>query len=177
MGKRGNPPCAAGALGAGPGGVTGVGSDIIFSERRGQSQKPEEIYELVEQLVPNGGCRAPGAGLDAVCGAMAGRLLSRATIKAGILQLDGTDHVIQKGNISLRGRGYGEAWVSSICTVVDGKVWVEYCMRRYSWGLLKVGTLVLSVLWRSWNGRGSVAGAKACLARVGGRGMSRGGGA
>jgi len=32
----------------------GVGSDVIWSERRGQSQKPEEIYELIEQLVPNG---------------------------------------------------------------------------------------------------------------------------
>ena len=32
----------------------GVGSDIIFSERRGQSQKPEEIYQLIEELVPNG---------------------------------------------------------------------------------------------------------------------------
>jgi mRNA m6A methyltransferase catalytic subunit len=32
----------------------GVGSDIIYSERRGQSQKPEEIYELIEKLVPNG---------------------------------------------------------------------------------------------------------------------------
>ncbi|ORX43344.1 MT-A70-domain-containing protein [Hesseltinella vesiculosa] len=31
-----------------------VGSDIIFSERRGQSQKPEELYELIEELVPNG---------------------------------------------------------------------------------------------------------------------------
>jgi len=29
-------------------------SDVIFAERRGQSQKPEEIYELIEQLVPNG---------------------------------------------------------------------------------------------------------------------------
>lgn len=28
--------------------------DVIFSERRGQSQKPEEIYKLIEQLVPNG---------------------------------------------------------------------------------------------------------------------------
>jgi len=27
---------------------------VIFSERRGQSQKPEEIYELIEDLVPNG---------------------------------------------------------------------------------------------------------------------------
>jgi N6-adenosine-specific RNA methylase IME4 len=32
----------------------GVGSDVIFSERRGQSQKPEEIYELIEALVPGG---------------------------------------------------------------------------------------------------------------------------
>jgi len=32
----------------------GIGSDIIFSQRRGQSQKPEEIYTLVEELAPNG---------------------------------------------------------------------------------------------------------------------------
>ena len=31
-----------------------VSSDIIFSERRGQSQKPEEIYEIIEELVPEG---------------------------------------------------------------------------------------------------------------------------
>jgi len=31
-----------------------IGSDVIFSARRGQSQKPEEIYDLIEQLVPNG---------------------------------------------------------------------------------------------------------------------------
>lgn len=37
-----------------PGLKNGVGSDIIYSERRGQSQKPEEIYELIEKLVPNG---------------------------------------------------------------------------------------------------------------------------
>lgn len=30
------------------------GTDIIFAERRGQSQKPEQIYELIERLVPNG---------------------------------------------------------------------------------------------------------------------------
>lgn len=29
-------------------------SDVIFSERRGQSQKPEEIYELIEKMMPNG---------------------------------------------------------------------------------------------------------------------------
>lgn len=31
-----------------------VASDVIFSERRGQSQKPTEIYEYIEKLVPNG---------------------------------------------------------------------------------------------------------------------------
>ena len=31
-----------------------VGSDVIFSQRRGQSQKPTELYELIEKLVPNG---------------------------------------------------------------------------------------------------------------------------
>ncbi len=47
--------CLVGQRGiAPPGTVGGVGSDIILSERRGQSQKPEEVYELVEQLVPNG---------------------------------------------------------------------------------------------------------------------------
>jgi len=29
-------------------------SDVIYSERRGQSQKPNEIYEYCERLVPNG---------------------------------------------------------------------------------------------------------------------------
>ena len=34
-----------------------VGSDVIYTERRGQSQKPEEIYQLIEELVPGGtGC-------------------------------------------------------------------------------------------------------------------------
>lgn len=45
-----------------PGGFAGVSSDIIFSERRGQSQKPEEIYELIESLVPNGEGLARGRG-------------------------------------------------------------------------------------------------------------------
>ena len=31
-----------------------IESDVIFSQRRGQSQKPEEIYEIAEALVPNG---------------------------------------------------------------------------------------------------------------------------
>lgn len=32
----------------------GVESDLIFSLRRGQSQKPCETYDLIETLVPNG---------------------------------------------------------------------------------------------------------------------------
>ena len=32
----------------------GVAKDVIFSDRRGQSQKPEEVYEYINQLVPNG---------------------------------------------------------------------------------------------------------------------------
>ena len=31
-----------------------IASDVIFSERRGQSQKPEEMYEMIEELVPHG---------------------------------------------------------------------------------------------------------------------------
>ena len=31
-----------------------MGSDVIYTERRGQSQKPEEIYQLIEELVPGG---------------------------------------------------------------------------------------------------------------------------
>ena len=32
----------------------GVRSDVIWSVRRGQSQKPDEIYEYIESFVPNG---------------------------------------------------------------------------------------------------------------------------
>lgn len=47
--------CLVGRRGADPPGLSqSVGSDIIFAERRGQSQKPGEIYELIEALVPNG---------------------------------------------------------------------------------------------------------------------------
>ena len=28
--------------------------DVIMSERRGQSQKPEELYEVIESVVPDG---------------------------------------------------------------------------------------------------------------------------
>jgi mRNA m6A methyltransferase catalytic subunit len=37
-----------------PGTVVHAGSDVIFSQRRGQSQKPTEVYELIERLVPTG---------------------------------------------------------------------------------------------------------------------------
>ena len=45
VGRRGPTP---------PGCRASVGCDVIYSERRGQSQKPEEIYHLIEELVPNG---------------------------------------------------------------------------------------------------------------------------
>ncbi len=31
-----------------------IETDVIIAERRGQSQKPEEIYDLIEALVPDG---------------------------------------------------------------------------------------------------------------------------
>jgi mRNA (2'-O-methyladenosine-N6-)-methyltransferase len=31
-----------------------VMTDVIFSKRRGQSQKPEEVYDIIEGLIPNG---------------------------------------------------------------------------------------------------------------------------
>ena len=47
--------CLVGKKGSDPPGIRRcVGSDVIYSERRGQSQKPEEIYQLIEELVPNG---------------------------------------------------------------------------------------------------------------------------
>lgn len=47
--------CLVGKKGEDPPGMRhNVGSDIIISERRGQSQKPDEIYELVEAMVPGG---------------------------------------------------------------------------------------------------------------------------
>ena len=38
-----------------------VSTDTICSERRGQSQKPEEIYHVIEELVPNGKCYGEGS--------------------------------------------------------------------------------------------------------------------
>lgn len=49
--------CLVARRGKDPPGTTLNGktaSDVIFAARRGQSQKPTEIYELIEQLVPNG---------------------------------------------------------------------------------------------------------------------------
>ncbi|KAI7833814.1 MT-A70-domain-containing protein [Kickxella alabastrina] len=47
--------CLIGKKGADPPNLQrSVASDVIFSERRGQSQKPEELYEIIEQLIPNG---------------------------------------------------------------------------------------------------------------------------
>jgi mRNA (2'-O-methyladenosine-N6-)-methyltransferase len=47
--------CLVGRKGQDPPGCRyNVASDVIFSERRGQSQKPERIYEIIEELVPNG---------------------------------------------------------------------------------------------------------------------------
>ncbi|CAO3653180.1 unnamed protein product [Cunninghamella blakesleeana] len=45
VGKKGDDP---------PGTRRSIASDVIYSERRGQSQKPEELYELIEELVPDG---------------------------------------------------------------------------------------------------------------------------
>lgn len=47
--------CLIAKKGSDPSGTChSTASDIIYSERRGQSQKPEEIYQLVERLVPGG---------------------------------------------------------------------------------------------------------------------------
>lgn len=47
--------CLVGIKGEGKFNYNGnIGCDVIFSERRGQSQKPQEIYDLIEKLVPQG---------------------------------------------------------------------------------------------------------------------------
>ena len=57
VGKKGQLRMGSGANedddSSGGGYCTSVGTDVIVTERRGQSQKPEEIYELVEKLVPS----------------------------------------------------------------------------------------------------------------------------
>ncbi len=57
MGRKGPDP---------PGLRRGAGNDVIYSERRGQSQKPEEIYQLIEELVPDGGC-FPSGFVQQIC--------------------------------------------------------------------------------------------------------------
>jgi mRNA (2'-O-methyladenosine-N6-)-methyltransferase len=34
--------------------INNICFDIIFSIRRGQSQKPQEMYEIIEKIIPNG---------------------------------------------------------------------------------------------------------------------------
>eukprot|EP01090_Pellita_catalonica_P001475 TRINITY_DN11223_c0_g1_i1.p1 TRINITY_DN11223_c0_g1~~TRINITY_DN11223_c0_g1_i1.p1 ORF type:complete len:233 (-),score=54.92 TRINITY_DN11223_c0_g1_i1:75-773(-) len=47
--------CLVGLKGKPPKNMRGnFASDVIFSQRRGQSQKPQELYELIETLVPDG---------------------------------------------------------------------------------------------------------------------------
>ncbi|KAJ1824633.1 hypothetical protein GGH91_001484 [Coemansia sp. RSA 2671] len=47
--------CLVGKKGSDPPNLQkSVASDVIFSERRGQSQKPEELYEIIEELIPGG---------------------------------------------------------------------------------------------------------------------------
>lgn len=45
--------CLVGVKGT-PRAAVSIASDVIFAGRRGQSQKPDAIYELIERLVPNG---------------------------------------------------------------------------------------------------------------------------
>src|SRR5687768_12442377 len=66
VGRRKGCPDPAGTR---HGGV--VGSDVIFSERRGNSQKPTEIYELIEQLVPGGECTCCCTGYTGAIGIVA----------------------------------------------------------------------------------------------------------
>lgn len=47
--------CLVGKKGRNPEGLCpSVGSDVIWDERKGQSQKPDSQYELIERLIPNG---------------------------------------------------------------------------------------------------------------------------
>jgi hypothetical protein len=82
--------CLVGLRGENPQGLQqSVGSDVIMSERRGQSQKPEEIYQLIEQLVPNG----EGAGRWGGGGGQTG------------------ERELERTGRGLRGEGRGEAVV------------------------------------------------------------------
>ena len=46
--------CLIGVKGKPKTSIYNIETDVIFSQRRGQSQKPEEIYNIAEALSPNG---------------------------------------------------------------------------------------------------------------------------
>ncbi|PJF20092.1 hypothetical protein PSACC_00093 [Paramicrosporidium saccamoebae] len=46
--------CLVGIKGKGDEWRMGIASDVIYTERREQSKKPKELYDMIEQLVPNG---------------------------------------------------------------------------------------------------------------------------
>lgn len=47
--------CLVGRKGEDPPGTRhNILSDVIYATRRGQSQKPDELYAMIEELVPNG---------------------------------------------------------------------------------------------------------------------------
>ena len=47
--------CLVGKKGKDPPNLRGnIASDVIFSQRRGQSQKPTELYEIIEEMIPFG---------------------------------------------------------------------------------------------------------------------------
>jgi len=47
--------CLVGKKGKDPPKMRGnIASDVIFSQRRGQSQKPTELYEIIEEMIPHG---------------------------------------------------------------------------------------------------------------------------
>lgn len=47
--------CLVGVTGVGPPTLRhGVCSDVIIAQRRGQSEKPSELYQYIETLVPDG---------------------------------------------------------------------------------------------------------------------------
>eukprot|EP00924_Labyrinthula_sp_SR-Ha-C_P007630 snap_masked-scaffold_42-processed-gene-2.9-mRNA-1 protein AED:0.14 eAED:0.14 QI:0/-1/0/1/-1/1/1/0/317 len=53
--QHGKESCIVGRKGKDPVGVKkNVDIDVLFSQRSGQSQKPVELYQMIERLVPNG---------------------------------------------------------------------------------------------------------------------------
>jgi len=64
-----------------------VGSDVIYTERRGQSQKPEEIYQLIEELVPAGDHLAPAASESSAFAHSLIKFLSSSCLNAAALHV------------------------------------------------------------------------------------------